>query len=64
MHDNRISNNTMHKFPQHFDNVSVVINRSDAHEGQSQTQMEMRREFIEIGEEWNQIALHLFTFIF
>lgn len=43
----------MHKFPQHFDNGSDfnVNNRSDAHEGRSKTPKEMRREFIEIGEE-------------
>lgn len=64
MHFNRISNHTMHKFPQHVDNVSDVINRSDAHEGQSQTPKEMRREFVEIGEEWNYCTLSLYHFSF
>lgn len=66
MHFNRISNHTMHKFPQHFDNVSEfnVSNRSDAHEGQSQTQKEMRQEFIEIGEEWIYCTLSLLISFF
>lgn len=66
MHFNRISNHTMHKFPQHFDNVSEfnVSNRSDAHEGLSQTQTEMRREFIEIGEEWKYCTLSHFISLF
>lgn len=53
MHFNRISNDTMHKFPQHFDNVSDlnVSNRSDAQAERAQTHKEMRREFIEMGEE-------------
>lgn len=58
MHFNRISNHTMHKFPQHDVSELNVSNRSDdAHEGRSQTPKEMRREFIEIGEERNSIAL-------
>lgn len=48
----------MHKFPQHFENVSEfnVNDRSDAHEGRSQTQSEMRREFKNIGKD--RIILH------
>lgn len=53
MHFNGHYNHTMHKFPQHFENVSDfdVNNRSDAHEGRSQTQKEMRREFKDIGKD-------------
>lgn len=52
MHFSRISNHSMHKFPQHFDNVSEFnVSRSDAHGERAQTPKQMRLEFIQIGEE-------------
>jgi ribosomal protein L9 len=57
MHFNGNYDHTMHKFPQHFENVSDfnVNNRSEPHQGNSQTHKEMRKEFKDIGK---KIALN------